>query len=64
MRVILSWILLLLSLFIIIIVIIIIIILLIVIITIIIIMSYVFHLIMHFCFRTSQQRVITNNLSY
>ena len=30
----------------------------------IIIMSYVFDLIMYFCFRTSQHRVITNDLRY
>ena len=39
-------------------------IIIIIIIIIITIMSYVFHLMMYFCFRTSQYRVISNDLSY
>ena len=45
-----------------IIIIIFVIIIIIIIIIVIIIMSYVFHLIMYFCFRNSQHRVITNDL--
>ena len=46
------------------IIIIIFIVVIIIIIIIITIMSYVFHLIMYFCFTTSQYRFITNDLRY